>query len=190
MKKLTLAFSIITIIITSCVTTNKVISLKGNYPQTPITFKSDAKFDQVWDRLVDLFAQKGLSIKIIDKNSGLIVSDKSILSTTVENKNGGLQDSSAFIVVPKIYQRTAQRYVPITKINAGPYVSKNHIDNVDPIYGDWNVRIKALDSGTIINVNIINLYYDIVDKNVIRQNPLHNYKTTGVFEKTIFELIK
>ena len=97
MKKLLLIISVS--LLTSCA--SKVIPLKGSYPTTPIEITSTKSFDDVWDNLVDMFAQKGLSIKIIDRSSGLIVSDRSKLSTTIENKKGGLQDPTAFIVVPK-----------------------------------------------------------------------------------------
>ena len=74
--------------IVGCVST-KVIPIKGTYPETPIVISSTKSFDQAWDRLVDIFAQKGLSIKIIDRSSGLIISTKSELTTPHWRKGVG-----------------------------------------------------------------------------------------------------
>ena len=77
--------------VASCASTKiNVIPLKGTYPVTPIQITTEKKFDEVWEKLVDVFAQKGLSIKIIDRSSGLIVSDRSLLTATVENNDGSL----------------------------------------------------------------------------------------------------
>jgi hypothetical protein len=155
-----------------------MIPLKGTYPETPYQIKSSKSFQAVWDNLIDLFAQKGLSIKIIDKSSGLITSERSILTTTIEKIDGSLENPKAFIVVPQIYQPGPMRYVPII--------------NDSKVTGEWNVRIKELEGLTIINVNFVNLQYSINDifTSTSKQEILTNYKSTGVFERQISDLIK
>lgn len=185
MKRLLLLIPVV--LLFSC--SQKIMPLKGSYPKTPIEITSTKGFDEVWDKLVDLFAQNGLSIKIIDRSSGLIISGSASLPATVENKDLSLQDPSAYIVVPKIYSQSSQRYIPITKMIAGPYVSKSYIDKVDPVSGEWNVRIKKAGSGTIVNVNLVNLTYSVLQDKIIRQTTLTDYKSTGVFEKTITDIL-
>ena len=94
---------------------SKIIPLSGKYPNEPFQAKTSKNFQTVWDNLIDLFAQKGLSIKIIDKSSGLITSERTILTTTVEKKNGKLLNPLAYIVVPQIYEPGPDKYFPINK---------------------------------------------------------------------------
>lgn len=178
------------LIIIACSPTKKIIPLRGTYPNTPIEISSSKSFDQAWDRLIDLFAQNGLSIKIIDRSSGLLVSDQIMLNTTIEDKNGVLFDTSAYIVIPKYYNSSVRRYVPISKIIAGPYVSKSYIDEPDPVYGSWNVRIKKNGEGSVINVNLVNIFYYTTSTNGLPiQKYLNLYKSTGRFEKMIAHII-
>lgn len=188
MKVLLPLFSFLLI---ACSPTQKIIQLKGSYPVPPIEITSSKSFDEVWDKLIDLFAQKGLSIRLIDRSSGLLISGAATLVTTIEDKNGNLMDSTAHIVVAKRYDATAHRYVPITKVIAGPYVSKSYIDKPDPVYGEWNVRIKKAGTGTSINVNVVNTIYTYVDaKGIPYDRKLSLYKTTGRFESMIANIIK
>lgn len=179
----------------SCGTT-KMIPLRGTYPPMPIQITTDKSVDYVWDKLVDLFAQKGLPIKIIDRSSGLIVSDKTVLKTTVEESNGRLQDNTSWIVVPTEKDRSLNRNIAITGTTSGVY-SKMMIPR--DVNGEWNVRVKKLESGvTVINVNIVNVtFMDYVATGLgtpgyYKDVPLNIslYKSTGVFEKMITDLIK
>lgn len=157
---------------------SKVIPLKGKYLEPPYQIQTSKSFAQVWDNLIDIFAQKGLSIKIIDKSSGLITSDRSLLSTTIEKKDGSLENPEAYIVVPQIYMPGPMKYTPIT--------------NSSDVVGEWNVRIKEVNGETLINVNIVNVQYSYYDSStkLTKQANLTNYKSTGVFEKFITDLIK
>ena len=110
-----------------------------------------------------------MSIKIIDKSSGLIVSEKTKLSWTREDKKGNLINPGAFVVVQS-YNTMAQAVLS--------YVT-----------GDWNVRIKPLENGkTSINVNLVNIK---ATNTGAKLYGLYEYdipaKSTGVFEKTIAE---
>lgn len=163
---------IISLLFAGCYTL-KTIPLKNQYQDAPFQATSTNKKDIVWDKLIDLFAQTGLSIKIIDRSSGLIISERAALSWTHEDKKGNLRNPNAYIVLPKLIDIN-QNVVPINNLT-----------------GEWNVRIKDDNSGgTTINVNMVNL-----------QKTMYGYKTapypvaatgvsTGVFEKIIFEFIK
>jgi hypothetical protein len=139
---------------------------------------TSSQFEKVWDKLIDLFAQKGLPIRIIDKSSGLITSDRALLPTTVETKDGKLKDPLAFIVVSQIYDPGTRKYSPISR----------YAD----VSGEWNVRVKQTDGQTTINVNIVNVKYQSWDAfhKVNRDVMLTEYQSTGVFEKLIAEAIK
>lgn len=170
---------------TGCMST-KLIPIKGTYPETPIIINSTKTFDQAWDKLIDIFAQKGLSIKIIDRSSGLIISTKSELTTTAEDVNGIPFDKTAFIVVPTVVQ--FGKKVPVTGTSSGAYaVAKIAY----PAYGDWNVRIKSNGTGCTINVNINNISYNAYDATAkaYKDINLYTYKTTGVFENLLADLI-
>ena len=191
--KLVIKILVLTLCITSC-TATKTIPLQGNYPTTPMIFTSEKSFDKVWDNLVDVFAQKGLSIKIIDRSSGLIVSGKALLSATMEDKNGKPKNPDAFIAVPS-YSHDGKRY-PMTSPSSsvGPYATQKQIDaiNATPVYGEWNVRIKTSNAGTSINVNILNVTYDVYNLTMKTnvESPLFTFKSTGVFEKQLADIIK
>ena len=183
------------LLLSSCGTT-KEIPLKGTYPAMPIQISTDKSVDYVWDKLIDLFAQRGLPIKIIDRSSGLIVSDKSILKTTIEENNGQLQDNSAWIVVTKKLDAGLNRTVPITGTTSGAY-SKQMVPR--DVTGEWNVRVKKSENGsTVINVNIVNVTFsDYVATGLgtpgyYKDLPLNAsfYKSTGTFERLITDLIK
>jgi hypothetical protein len=170
----------------SC-STGKLIPLKGQYPATPIVIDSPNSFEKTWDRLVDLFAQKGLAIKIIDKSSGLIVSENSRMPATIEDKNGKVYDPTAFIVIP--VRRIGSELIPVSGKTSGPYAKKIKANDV---FGEWNVRIKPNGTGSTINVNITNVSYEDYLTATKSYHPvsIYDYKSTGVFENQIAELIK
>lgn len=146
----------------------------------PFQIETDKKFDEVWSNLIDLFAQKGLPIKIIDKSSGLIISENGELTYTIELDNGKLKNKDAFIVVPKIYNPGSRKIYPIN----------SYMQSSEPIYGEWNIRIKTVDNKTMINVNIVNVFYSYYLGAHIYKQPLTDYKSTGVFENLIAQTIK
>ena len=174
-------------LLSSC--SQKIIPPVGSYPTTPIIITSENSFDKSWDKLIDIFAQKGLSIKLIDRSSGLLVSNKTALIASMENKNGIPINPSAYIIVPSITRNG--RKEPISGTNAGPYATEKKIIAND-VFGEWNVRIKANGTGSTINVNINNITYDTYNSaaKMTVSSPLSFYKSTGVFEEIISTLIK
>lgn len=167
----------------------KIIPLKGQYPATPMIFNTENSFEKSWDKLIDIFAQKGLAIKLIDKSSGLLISERSLLTATTENKEGVIVNKTAFVVIPKIIENGAT-YTATGKI-IDP--SKDKKKNVSyPVYGEWNVRIKSSSSGSTVNVNINNVTYDEYSNKAKMSfsKALNTYRSTGAFENLIYDLIK
>jgi len=157
----------------------KVTQLKGTYPTPPIITSSDKSFDKVWDNTVDYFAQHGIPIKIIDKASGLIVSDKAKLSWSFEDKNGKLLRPDAYVVLKKM---------------TGDYSDKPF--KPDEVTGEWNIRIKPVGTGTSINVNLYNIqavyeraYYSYY-KGVTNSWVTVDGYTTGNFERSFEDAVK
>lgn len=165
----------------------KIVPVKGEYAKLPVTFKSEKSFDQVWDNLIDFFAQTGLSIKLIDKNSGLLVSDKSAITATWEDRKGKIKHPEAFVVVPTIIDQTADELIPITI----SYAKKSQLKKPVIVQGEWNVRIKKVGTASIINVNLVNLQYTkLILGEGYKTFPLYEIKSTGNFEKKIADLIR
>jgi|ERR1035437_11202409 hypothetical protein len=176
MTKLKTALSLTLIIfsfLTGCAI--KTTPIKGTYLDKPYAIISDKSKDQVWDKIIDFFAQKGLSIKIIDRSSGLIISDKSALTWTFEDSKGKLINPNAWIVIEK-------------SIDPGP----NKIIKPSSVAGDWNVRIKELPNNkTSINVNLVNIK---AKRAYASKYGISEYEikalSTGNFEKLISDQIK
>lgn len=169
--------ALIIIGLTSC--GYKIVPLKGDYPQTPIVFKSDKSFDKVWDNIIDLFAQTGVPIHLVDRSSGLIISGVTNIPWSFENKSGDLINKSAYIALVK-------------------YIDKGNNKPVKPfeITGKWNIRIKDIGEGrTSVNINLHELsgsgdQFNAAIRNKKTRSFSINGKTTGNFEKLIFDIIK
>lgn len=135
------------------------------------TFTSTKTKEEVWSKLIEFFAKSGSGIKVIDKSSGLIVTEKTDFegTYTVQNEEGFLLDKDALLV--------CSHY--------------SYINDVSPnkVLGNWNVRVFEENGKTLVNVNITN-----VDAKYLPENPYSPYqkfecKTTGLFEKRIFEIV-
>lgn len=156
----------------------KSVPLKGNYDEKPFELIVEKNKDVIWDNLIDFFATKGLSIKLIDRTSGLILSDRSLLTWTYEDAKGKLENPAAWVVLPKIVDPGTMKPVSFAQV-----------------YGDWNVRIKEIDKDkTKINVNLVNISYTSTIYAFMSTVPTstvyHDGKSTKVFEKLISEQIK
>ena len=157
----------------------KIYPLKGSYPQTPIVRFSDNSFDKVWEKTIDFFAENGIPIRIIDKSSGLIISDKANLTWSFEDKNGKLVNPMAFVAIPSVMDQDKFK----------PY-------RPESVTGEWNVRIKAVEGKASINVNLYNItatfgrsYYSTFTHSIVEPVKLDG-RTTGVFEKKISDAVK
>ncbi len=148
------------------------MKLVGNYPSNNHFAETDLSLEQVWTRIIDFFAISGVPIKLIDKASGLIVSEEISFkdSYTIEEK-GLPVDLNALVVVPNGYNS-------MLILSGGEML------------GSWNVRIKPTENKTIVNVNMTNLScystsYSLfgVTKTSI---PI---ASTGVWEKQFLEFL-
>ncbi len=159
---------------TSCIATKKV-SLKGQYLSTPYEVISENSKDVVWDKLIDVFAQKGLAIKVIDKSSGLIVSEESALQWSFEDAKGRLINKKAWVVLPQTIDKAT--YKPFK-----PY----------QVLGGWNVRIKETpEKKAIINVNLVNIKEVYSSSSPLSGTVASTGAvSTGKFEEIIADLIK
>lgn len=154
---------LIVFLVFSCTVTN--VPLKGTYEKP--TFETSKSVDEVWTNIIDFFASNGISIKIIDKESGLIISEGNSFKDryTYEKADGSLFDKSAYIV--------------LNKISYGGEQQKPQI-----VTGEWNIRIKPLNGRTSVAINLVNIEASA------EQNFVFTGKSTGEFEKFIFEQIK
>jgi hypothetical protein len=161
-------------LLSSCIARN--IPIKGTYPSPPFEGISTNNREIVWDKLIDLFVQKGLPIKLIDEASGLIVSEESELIWSHEDREGQLFEDRAHVVLMK---------TSVLGITGRPY----------KVTGEWNIRIKPEGEKTKININLINIRPYAMDtlgnvRNYGRVFSVGNVvKSTGKFEQTIFEII-
>ena len=166
------------LLLTSCMTLQP-LPLKGAYLDKPYEVVSDKKFEQVWTNIIDLFATKGLSIKLIDKSSGLIISEKTsfINDYSFEDKTGKLENPNASVVIEKV-----------------TYSGYNQSVKPEKITGEWNIRIKDNGNGkTIVNVNLTNIdatTFIAGSQYSPARNMTFNGKSTGKFEELITTLVK
>jgi len=166
------------LLLSSCA--GKLIPLKGEYPTQPMKIETTKSFNEVWSNVIDLLAEKGLPIKIIDKSSGLIISNAALLSTTIETKDGSPKDTGAYIVLPKTYYKSEHK----------SYAVNSFLGKTMPVKGEWNIHIKEGNGKTLINVNIVNVSYEYSYNSQTHIQGITTYKSTGVFEKTISDIIK
>ena len=156
--------------------------IQGNYGGNN-TFTSDKKVDEVWGLIIDLFSSKGISIKVIDKQSGLIISERAsfirkrfdIPNYTFESKDGKLENPDAWIVLERRGDGFGRLIQPAK------------------LTGDWNIRVKEFNGKTLVTVNLVNIDASFYSPPTTYSSggdiPL-NAKSTGVFEKLILDIIK
>ena len=174
MKTMFLLF-LVSIVFVGCGPTLQVV--KGNYQNKPFEIYSDKSQDEVWKKIIELFSTNGISIRLIDKSSGLIISEKNSFTSnsTVEDDKGIPKNPSAFVVCDKAHY-TINTYEPYL------------------VTGEWNIRIASKNDKTLININLLNIQYRYKTEIFLTQGQdigvLGSGKSTGVFEKTIADYIK
>ncbi|MEP7376539.1 MAG: hypothetical protein ABI675_24285 [Chitinophagaceae bacterium] len=171
-------FLIVLLLFASC--TPKVIPLKNTYDSKPFETTTTSDFETVWSKVIELFAKKGIGVKIIDKSSGFIVAQNTAAPITTEDKNGKLLNPTAWAVTQKLYDPGSRKYY---------YAKEGTIE--------WNIFIKRnTDSTTTININLIDVttitsvysigYTTTATAKTFKTRAL----TTGVFEKQVADQIK
>lgn len=151
--------------------------ITNNAPSS-YTFTTTKPFEEVWSGVIDYVASKGVSIKNIDKASGIIITDEYSLinSYTYEDKKGQLINPNAYVVINRIKGGFGATLTP------------------DFVTGNYNIRVKTLDQETSVTVNLVNLKGAVkVDKNMYGGGGRLKYytiKSTNVFEKQLAENLK
>lgn len=164
---------IIAIALFSCAAP-KITPLKGSYSNGNFEATVDKPKDQIWDNIIDFFSKKGLPISLIDRSSGLIVSNEVSLKWTRETKEGKPKSPTADIVVQTVYDPNSRTYI-------NPYL----------ITGQWNIRIKPLeDNKTLVYVNLVNPRYVSTYGGTATTFRQGSMQSLGNFERLIFENIK
>ncbi len=182
MKKVLLSFFLTLIVFSfiSCITTvpakvflNEEFTFKSSCLNSNIYEKD---YNIIWSSVVDFFAENNLNIKIIEKESGLIVSERNVLPSEYVTTN---------IPIKKTYMAV--------QFNKGLKVDGTGMR----CSAEWNVRvIKVEDNKTKVVVNIGN---PIVELNMIKGAYPSIYTvweksdllstTTGNFENFIFSYV-
>jgi len=117
--------------------TYNAVPLKGSYQKGPVKTKVDLSFEKAWEKSIDMIAATGMSVKLIDKASGLIIGESSSFwgLVTIEDKKGKILNPDYYIV----RERTPPERTPF------PY---NAI-------ATWNLRVKSIqEQSTVISVNL------------------------------------
>ncbi len=135
-------------------------ALIGKYQDSSFHIESAKTVDEVWSEVIDLLAAKGISIRIIEEPSGLIVSKESSLTFSTE-VDGHLINPNAFVVVNSLDK---EKYLYIT--------------------GEWNIRVKKAGEKTAVIATLMEIKcYNTAIPNI-------EIKSTGVFEKLIADAVR
>jgi hypothetical protein len=154
----------------------RVTPVKQTYVDPPFETTSTLTKDLAFNKILSLFSQKSIPVKVKDISNGLIVSGKSVLSTTIEDRAGKLTNKSAWIVVPSVYNASTN------KLNA---------QHKGKILGEWSITIKQTPKGTLVQVSLLNLTNQFEAYKIGTQEVSASFaKSTGVFEKLIADIVK
>lgn len=139
------------------------------------TIETTRNYDDVWNEVVDFFADNGISISNIEKASGLIVAQSITFGgdkITVESKTTHEPVSKdAYIVIPD---------------------TDGQIRDASAT-ADFNVRVKNYGDRVVITINIVNIKAQINELNwmtlrpAVREVPA---ATTSVFENQLLHLFR
>ena len=124
-------FAVIIAVITISDSCNpNAIPLKGKYSESPVVITSTKPVDSIWLNIKHLLTGKGLAIKKLDKEKGVIVSTESafIPAYTFEDPNGKLIEPEAWIVLKEAFVKK-RKWDP-KKISC-----------------EWNIQITELGNG-------------------------------------------
>jgi hypothetical protein len=164
MKKI-LSFLIIVFLMSSC--RIEYTPLKGNYPSDyTVVFNKPA--DDVMTDVIEYCLKNNISIKAIDRKSGLIMSEPyRIDAFTFENPNGMPEDSSARVII-------------------GREKLKDYTFEPEVVYTDIIFRVKEEDNKTSMTIMLANTSAFLVAGG----SCLKEVKSTGYLEKRIIEGMK
>jgi hypothetical protein len=111
--------------------------LQGKYLDAPSEITLTRSADSTWLKISEIFADRGLKVKSIDKSKGQIITAKTsfISAYTFEGKDGQLENTQAWVVLPKVFSKEKQ------------WIPKS-------IYSKWNIQIAETIGGrTMVKVD-------------------------------------
>lgn len=168
------------VILTSCYTQRVV------YNFTPVQFQKKeiipSSTDDVWASVVDILSEAGISIDIIDKGSGLIMTGRYYFKPSFQAEDGTLFNDADIAV----------QYANYCKNAAGAPASMR-------ASAKWNIRVRAdKEQRTVVTINITDItpevletrYSGYVPYNTWIKHPELQASSTGRFEKQVINLIK
>ncbi len=164
------------IIASSCGSSQPI--LRGNYTINKTSITTSSAFNEVWNKVIDFFAEQSIPIATLEKESGIIVAS----NITIKYPLCAAEDE----------------YGDLTKPNAWfafPYTKKgvNH-----KVTCSFNVRVRETeDNKTYISVNISNIsgeyqleYIDNFFQKHLTPYTAIQCEPTGKFERDLLNLFK
>ena len=169
MKNL-LLYLITIVTLSSCATS---AGLTGRYQDRPYEVTSGSDYQTTWNKVIDLFSAEGYPIQVLEKASGLIVTQRMDFTsaTTIENK-GRPKLSSAYFV-SEAFSNIYGKHRPTD------------------VQGQWNVRVKEVGDKVLVAINIVNIRGEYIGAQTTygQAREQLQVKSTGVFEKKIAAII-
>jgi hypothetical protein len=142
-----------------------VIATPFLQPPTPYTFTTTLSKDQIWRKIVTLFTHNGISIKVVDKNSGIIQSEKIGLGTHCNAEGQG--DSTAWAL--------------FNRVPAGYYLQYPQLMN-----GELMLSVDENQGKTYVSIQLFNLF--AFHKDVFEETK-YQIHSTQVLEKIIADYL-
>jgi hypothetical protein len=134
-------------------------------PPAPYTFTTTLSKDQIWRKIVTLFTHNGISIKVVDKNSGIIQSEKIGLGTHCNAEGQG--DSTAWAL--------------FNRVPAGYYLQYPQLMN-----GELMLSVDEQQGKTHVSIQLFNLF--AFHKDVFEETK-YQIHSTQVLEKIIADYL-
>lgn len=161
---------------------DRVVPIKGMYQDTTYAFSAPASRKQVLNKLIDVFTAKGLAVKTLDEQNGIITTETTsfLQSYAWELKNGSLSDSNAYVICSRV---------------RGPFTLTPSY-KPEFVTGQWVVRLKDEENTTHVDVRLMNATGKVaVPGSSSAYDPapeMYNVvvKSTGIFEKAIADALK
>ena len=138
-----------------------VIAIPFLQPPAPYTFTTTLSKDQIWRKIVTLFTHNGISIKVVDKNSGIIQSEKIGLGTHCNAEGQG--DSTAWAL--------------FNRVPAGNYLQYPQLMN-----GELMLSVDEQQGKTHVSIQLFNLF--AFHKDAFEETK-YQIRSTQVLEKMI-----
>ncbi|MGX5854043.1 hypothetical protein ACWKW6_10385 [Dyadobacter jiangsuensis] len=144
------SFVIVLLTFASCRTT---VPLRGSYQETPVKTKYTMPFNPIWEAVIDFISDTGQEVQLIDKESGLVISDQYTVfgkHISMENAKGKIINTDAWVV-------SARHSDDNPKGN----LKETHTASVK-----WTIRIKQVADETVIAVlmHVKNVYWGLPQK--------------------------